>query len=80
MKTKNKSNNQINHKELKTKNLIKNNQNRKQQKINNQIQLSGQLICDDYEDLVSSLLNSKINEKHLENCVMNKLIQVNFDN
>lgn len=35
----------------------------------------GQLICDDYEHLVQSLLNSKQKEKHHQDCVMSKLIQ-----
>lgn len=36
---------------------------------------SGQLICDDYEHLVQSLLQSKQKEKHHTDCVMSKLIQ-----
>ena len=36
---------------------------------------SGQLICDDYEHLVQSLLQSKQKEQHHADCVMGKLIQ-----
>lgn len=36
---------------------------------------TGQLICDDYEHLVQSLLQSKQKEKHHTDCVMSKLIQ-----
>lgn len=57
------------------KNLRKNSQTSVKRKMNEENSIFGQLVCDDYEDLVESLLNSKSKEKHLDNCVINRLIQ-----
>ena len=43
--------------------------------LDNDNLFSGQLICNDYEHLVKSLLHSKQKEKHQDNCVMSRLIQ-----